>query len=140
MKKLLKNIFISLLIYFALFGFMHDIVLNNSRNAVIELSESQIYTDEELKMATHIVKEKFRSFPAKLEKIWYDEEKSAADAEYFKNQYSVDEVLILYSNFWVKDNKRALNSGFETGMRYTNWMWVMVRNDSGRWELKTYGY
>ena len=140
MKNIFKSIIISLLVYFILSVFLHDVVFNNSRDAVVNLPASEIYTKEELNSAAHLMKEKFRSFPAELERLWYDEEKAAIETEYWKEVYSVDDVLILYSDFRVKDNRRALGSGFEPGMEYKNWMWVFVRNDSGRWKLKTYGY
>jgi len=140
MKKFIKTVIISALIALCVSNFIDNVLMDNSRGALIELGASEIYTDEDLRMASHLVITKFRSFPAKLERLWYDEEQTILECEYWQKQYNTDDVLILYSDFTAKDNKRALNEGFEPGMKYEKWMWVLTKNESGRWMLSTWGY
>lgn len=115
-------------------------VTDNARGAEINLEGSTIYSEAELRSAANIVLRRFRLFPAKLERLWYDEERSIKEQEYFSKQYDADEVIVLMSDFTTRDGESALNSGFEPGMRYANWMWILVRNEGRRWQLKTYGY
>lgn len=112
----------------------------NVKNAEIVIGDSQIYTKEEIQSAIDIVLDRFETLPAKLYKIWYDEEKSLKESEKWKEQYNADEAIVLYSNFKTYPGKQSLNNGFNSNFKYENWNWVLVRNNKEKWEIKTFGY
>ena len=111
----------------------------NVKNAEIIIGDSQIYTKEEIQSVIDIVLDRFAMFPAKLYKIWYDEEKSLKESEKWKEQYNADEVIVLYSNFKTYPGKQSLNKGFNSNFEYENWNWVLVRKNKEKWEIKTFG-
>lgn len=133
-----RSFLLILLLLFAVCGFLA--VSDNTRGAEIELEGSEIYTEAELRAAANVVLRRFRHFPARLERLWYDEERCIKEREYFSAQYDAEDVLVLMSDFTANKGKTTHNSGFEPGRQYTNWTWVLVRNDGGAWQLKTYGY
>jgi len=113
---------------------------DNTADAEIHIAQSEIFSQEELLKGAKIILTKFRIFPAELYNLRYKDEFSLAEWEYWTNQYSADEVLVFKSDFRTFSGSRALNSGFEPDMKYESWMWVLVRNNGGRWQLKTWGY
>ena len=97
------------------------------------------YSAEEIGAAMDLVERKFaRDFRGcTLQKLWYDDAQAQAEAEWAQD-YHTDEAIVLLSNFHVSENggDGSLNSPYD----YTNWNWVLVRNNGGKWVLQTWGY
>ncbi len=112
----------------------------NIENVEVVIGESEIYSEQEIQSSIDIVLNKFKDFPATLNKIWYDEEKSKDASKAWAEQYNADEAIILYSNFKTYKGEQATNSGLNSDSEYSNWSWILVRINKGKWKLMTWGY
>lgn len=112
----------------------------NIEKAEIVIGNSEIYSEDEIKSAIDIVLSKFKDFPATLNKIWYDEEKSQKESKEWAKRYNADQAIVLYSNFKTYSGDQALNHGFNSNSEYPNWGWILVRINHEEWQLKTWGY
>ena len=70
--------------------------------------------------------------------ICYDEAKVRDDEPEWAAQYDADEAIVLLSSFHVDGS--GGDGSFNANSDYTDWQWVLVRNDGGSWQLKTWGY
>lgn len=104
----------------------------------IELGESKLYAEYELRQAVDLVLRQFqKGFEGcKLLNIRYDEEKSRSEAQDWAEQYDAKEAIVLYSDFLVIGNRNPTLNG---NRKYENWAWILVRS-GGSWELMTWGY
>jgi len=104
----------------------------------VEIGPSQIYSQSEIEAAMDVV---LRNFERGWEgcvmlKLWYDEA-TAEEAREWAENYGVEEVIVLYSNYWVDGSGR--NPTQNPNSLYKNWNWILARS-GGRWELKDCGY
>lgn len=141
----MKKIIISIIVIFIIIGIIFTLFkLNNKdeniKNAEIVIGNSEIYSKEEIKNAIDIVLVKFKNFPATLNKIYYDEEKSQKESNNLAEQYNANEVIVLYSNFKTYSGTKAINDGFNPNSEYTNWAWILTRSNYCEWQLITWGY
>lgn len=109
----------------------------------VELAEwapSELYTDEEIEDAVSVVKNYFRAefSGCTLTHVRYPGDEAAAEFEEWAAQYEADEAIVLYSSFDV--DASGGDGSLNPNSTYTNWKWVLIRNDGGRWEHKTHGY
>lgn len=113
----------------------------NKENVKISIGDSEIYSKEELNEAVKVVLNAF-NFPATLNEIYYDEEKSQSNSNKYITKYGVDEAIILFCNFTTYSNTDIgfLMSGpLNPNSEYTDYNFVLVHNSNGAWNLKEYG-
>lgn len=141
----MKKIIISIIVIFIIIGIVFILFkLNNkegnTKNAETVIGNSEIYSKEEINNAIDIVLVKFKKFPATLNKIYYDEEKSQKESNEWAKQYNANEAIILYSDFKTYSGEQAINNGFNSNAEYSDWAWVLVRSNRDEWQLMTWGY
>lgn len=134
------GILLGIIIIFITLNFINIDRKGNITNYEIVIKDSRTYSKYEIQLAIDVVLDEFKDFPATLNKIWYDEEKSQNASEEWAKQYNADQAIILYSNFKTYLGNQAANSGFNPNSEYKNWSWVLVRNNKEKWKLKTFGY
>lgn len=142
-NKLIIAIVVILLGIITIFITLNFINIDRKGNITdyeIVIEKSEIYSKYEIQSAIDVVLDKFKDFPATLNKIWYDEEKSQNASEEWAKQYNADQAIVLYSNFKTYLGDQSANSGFNSNSEYKNWSWILVRNNKEKWELKTFGY
>ncbi len=140
-KKIIISAIVILIIIFIVFALItSNNKQGNIKNVEIVIGNSEIYSKEEIKDAIDIVLVKFKKFPATLNKIYYDEEKSQQESNKWAKQYNADEAIVLYSDFKTYSGEQALNNGFNPNAEYLGWTWVIVRSNHDEWQLKTWGY
>ena len=49
-----------------------------------------------------------------------------------------DEAIVLYST--LETDASGGDGSSEPNATYENWQWILVRDNGGTWEVKTYGY
>ena len=96
-----------------------------------------MYTEEEIADAMEEVERKFaRDFKGcTLLNLRYDEEKSITETGNWAQE--ADEALVLLSDFHV--SAKCEDGGLSKG-DYTDWSWILLRNNAGSWTLRTWGY
>ncbi|PSL41054.1 uncharacterized protein DUF4829 [Planomicrobium soli] len=113
----------------------------------VNLGESVKFSDEELTNAAKAVKKKVRGFKSiELEELWYTEEESDRVVEdYLKygkgstNGIKEENVIVLVSN--LKTDAKGGDGSFEPDFLYTDWNWILIRDDSsGKWRVDDWGY
>ena len=142
-NKLIIAIVVILLGIITIFITLNFINIDRKGNITdyeIVIEKSEIYSKYEIQSAIDVVLDKFKDFPATLNKIWYDEEKSQNASEEWAKQYNADQAIVLYSNFKTYLGDQSANNGFNPNSEYKNWSWILVRNNKEKWELKTFGY
>lgn len=104
-----------------------------------DYGESEIYCTAEINSAMNVVISHFkRNFnDCILQKLWYDEKRSFAEAQQLAQRYGVRDVIILYSDYYVSPG--GGDGSLNTNYTYTNWNWILVRDGLG-WKLQDWGY
>lgn len=101
---------------------------------------SEIYTDEDIEAAMGVVKEHFRKdlFACVLLELTYQGDDSIESFEKYTEWEEADEVIVLYSDFYVS----AISDvpGFNTAYKYENFNWILVRNEGEEWQIADCGY
>ena len=146
LKKMMKRNLVILLcaaicISLAVSWWMNSHVYGNVKSVQRISSASAYYTEQEISAAMDKVIDYFHGsfFGCKLLEIRYDEDRSVRESGEWAEQYNADQAIVLLSSFDVKA-KDAWKNGFTPGEVYKNWRWVLVRNGTGEWQLKTWGY
>ena len=82
---------------------------------------------------------KYDSTKSKFVMVNVYEEKSVQRSAEWAAQYGAEQAIVLDSTFEVR-SKDAWATGLEWGKTYRGWSWILVRNENGPWQLKTWGY
>lgn len=111
-------------------------------NIKITITNPTKYSTNEIESAIDIMLEKLKKFPAVINEIVYDEEKSKVDRLIATKQNDTDDVIILYSDFTTYSNVEFMfrTSPLNANSNYKDWKWILVRNTNGEWEVKSHGY
>ena len=98
------------------------------------------YSETEIRAAMRVAVRYFeREFDGcSLLAISYDEAKVKDAEPAWAAQYDADEAIVLLSSFHVDGS--GGDGSFNANSDYTDWQWILVRNDGGSWQLKTWGY
>lgn len=144
-KKFKRNlcwlVSIVLLLSFGIIMYVETNVLGSVRYAQRRIDSSAIFTAEEIHAAMDAAMAHFRAEfgGCKLIEMVYDEEKSVQRSAEWAAQYGAEQAIVLDSTFEVR-SKDAWATGLEWGKTYRGWSWILVRNENGPWQLKTWGY
>ncbi|MDR1002763.1 MAG: DUF4829 domain-containing protein [Oscillospiraceae bacterium] len=110
--------------------------------ADIVLGKSSKFTEKEVQEAANCVLEKFRDFEGcNLLRLWYDEDESNYEANYYylTDEVGEDNIIVLFSDFYVSSTETG--GGLEPNYEYTDWMWIIVReSENDDWEVRDWGY
>ena len=109
------------------------------RGAERQMGESERYSAAEIDRAMDQVEKFFKAEfdGCKLLRLEYDENKSAAEADQWAQQYGADEAIVLLSDFEVDGS--GVDGSLNPNSTYRSWKWILIRDGNG-WELKTWGY
>ena len=131
-KKKVKKFFWFLI--FVLLAFVCVVVFvikpGNPLKADIDLGDSKLYSNFEIRKATFVAFKEFLSYPATLNKITYDEEKSNNERYEWAKIYDSDpdDILVLYMEY--TSYKDANKKGLEKNKKYKT-SWVFEKD--GKW-------
>ena len=105
----------------------------------IMLYESAFYTKEEVMSAAQIVVNYFEEEFAgcKMLDLRYEESGYEKETAEWAEQYDVDEVIILVSDF--ETDEGGGDGALNPNSTYEDWKWILVHSNN-EWELKTWGY
>ena len=104
----------------------------------LESAGSEIYTAKEINAAAEVVVQLFDEHfsGCTLTALRYP----CDDAVAFQSwaaQYDADQAIILVADFTV--GEVGSDSALEPNSTYEDWQWILVRDQGGAWEAKTWG-
>lgn len=105
----------------------------------LESAGSEVYTEEEMHDAAEVVIQLFEEnfSGCTLTSLRYLGDQTSAFQEWVE-QYDADQAIILVSDFDV--GEVGDESALTPNSTYENWQWILVRDEGGSWEAKTWGY
>ncbi len=133
MKKII-TIFLLITIVFSFAGCGKKHIETVIRNV-----ESEIYTQEEINSAIDTIQKELKEDwnGCTLTEIYYaGDEISGKEASYRNAEEG--EIMVLLSSMYVARN--GGDGSLNTDFTYENWMWILVKSDSGEWIHIDHGY
>ena len=102
--------------------------------------ESHIYTKKEINNAIKVTTEYFKeNFDGcTLNEIYYSGDEYSQGYQDWANRNNADEVIVLLSTF--KTGKKGGDGSLNPNDTYSNWNWILVRTDKGKWVHVDHGY
>lgn len=97
---------------------------------------SALYSQQDISDAIDVVKSDFKQNNSgfTLEKLYYAGDETSQSYQEWADRNNADEVLVLRSAFHT-DSDGGSDKSFEPDTEYTDWNWILVRNDGGKWEI-----
>ncbi len=104
---------------------------NEDKPEILEWTQSEIYTDEEINSAIDVVCSEFRHWKGcKLETITYAGDEMSMEHIDWATQYDLDQSLVLISSFSTNNNPQE---SFEKNKTYDGYKWILARNNDEKW-------
>ena len=112
----------------------------NVKDVKIADFTSEIYSDEEINSAIDIAIKYFKKefSGCTLTEISYAGDEKIADYAEFAVSNAADEVIVLVSSFDV--GASGGDGSLNPNDTYTNWKWILVRSNGGKWRHVDHGY
>ena len=111
-----------------------------TKNCERNISESALYSEEEINEIMDIVADYFKAEfeGCELKELVYDEEFSNAQSDGWAKQYDSDRAIVFESDFYVSSTggDGSLNQDYT----YKNWQWILTQSEGEEWVLRTWGY
>ena len=130
-EKISVNFFIIFIC--VIFGACGDV-----SNVDIHNETSKIFSQDDITAAEKVVLNEFKInwSGCTLKKLYYPGDDWADEFEHWRQFYNADRAIVLLSDYDVDvDSPTA-----KAGTTYSDWDWVLVRNNGEDWEFKTCGY
>ncbi len=108
--------------------------------SIVDWEHSTLYTDTDIKTAIDTVIAYFETEfkGCTLTQISYPGDDSSGLFDKWAKEYEADEAIVLYSSF--DTDSSGGDGSLNPNSTYNDWQWILVKNNGGVWELKTYGY
>ncbi len=123
-----------------LFAFCLTACGKNNMKVKTPKVSSERYSPKEVSAAIDVIKDEFeREWQGcTLQEIYYAGDEISADYQDWANRNNADEVIVLLSTFDVDDTctDGSLNKNFT----YSDWMWILVKTNGGKWQHVDHGY
>ncbi len=134
MKKIVCIILCSLLV-FSLSACGGDISRVNTHNV-----NSEIYSQEDINAAIDTIKKEFMMNwgGCTLTEIYYAGDDSSKDHQDWADRNNADEVIVLLSSFDVDSS--GGDGSLNPNSTYSDWSWILVRTNGGKWQHVDHGY
>ena len=112
----------------------------NVKNVKTTDYSSEIYSDAEIESAIDVAINYFgKNFEGcTLTEITYLGDDKLADWQEFANRNNATDVIVLVSSFDV--DASGGDGSLNPNSTYTNWKWVLVRTNDGKWKHVDHGY
>lgn len=101
---------------------------------------SDIYTEQEIESAIEVTKSYFRLHFAgcTLTEISYAGDEYTKDYMDWAERNGADDVIVLISSFDVGPS--GGDGSLNPNTTYSNWNWILVRDEGGKWKHADHGY
>jgi len=137
LKFVMVIVFMVLLVILGCIGYLYYGREGDTSGVKLLADSSSVYSRDDIDKAAKVIFEEFKKYPARMEKIFYDEKMSI----HLSKEYDVSDVIVLYSDFTTYSNKSASRfMDFSQSQRYSDWIWILTRDDGEDWVLRDWGY
>lgn len=104
----------------------------------LESVGSAVYTEEEINDAAEVVRQFFRETfsGCTMTTLRYPGDQGDAFQQWAE-QYNADQAIVLISDFDV--DASGGDGSLNPNSTYEDWQWILVRDEDGPWEAKTWG-
>ncbi len=136
----MKKKFVFAVLIFCIYCLVLASCNGNSSEADMELGNSQLFTQEELKAAAACVKKEFKSFGnCTMLTLRYDEEETKKAGNGWKKDFDQEgKVAIFVSDF--ETGSAGGDGSLEPNSTYPNWQWILIQDKTSKtWKLLTSG-
>lgn len=112
----------------------------NVKDVQIKEYSSEIYTDAEIEDAIDVAINYFKKefSGCTLTEITYIGDDKLDAYEEFAQRHNAADVIVLVSSFDVDSS--CGDGSLNPDSTYTDWNWILVRNDGGKWTHVDHGY
>ena len=112
----------------------------NAKNVKITEYTSEKYSNDEIEDAIDVAIDYFtKEFEGcTLTEITYLGDDENDDWQEFADRNNATDVIVLVSSFDV--DASGGNGSLNPNSTYTNWKWILVRTDGGKWKHVDHGY
>ena len=112
----------------------------NVENAKITDYSSEVYSDAEIESAIDVAIKYFKkNFDGcTLTEITYSGDDELDDAQEWADRNNADDVIVLVSTFEV--DASGGDGSLEPNSTYTDYEWILVRTNGGKWKHVDHGY
>ena len=112
----------------------------NAKNVKITEYTSEKYSNDEIKDAIDVAIDYFtKEFEVcTLTEITYLGDDENDDWQEFADRNNATDVIVLVSSFDV--DASGGDGSLNPNSTYTNWKWILVRTDGGKWKHVDHGY
>ena len=113
---------------------------SNIKDVEIIDVDSEIYSESEIKSAIDTVEDYFKSNfdGCTLTMLKYAGDDNNKASKKWAKQYDAKKAIVLLSSFDVDSS--GGDGSFNPDSTYKDWQWVLVENESGKWEHVDHGY
>ena len=134
MKKIVCIILCSLLV-FSLSACVGNVSRVNTHNV-----NSEIYSQEDINAAIDTIKKEFMMNwgGCTLTEIYYAGDDSSKDHQDWADRNNADEFIVLLSSFDVDSS--GGDGSLNPNSTYSDWSWILVRTNGGKWQHVDHGY
>ena len=134
MKKIVC-IMLCILLVFSLSACGGDVSEVNTHNV-----NSEIYSQEDINDAIDTIKKEFKRNweGCTLTEIYYAGDDSSKDHQDWADRNNADEVIVLLSSFDVDSS--GGDGSLNPNSTYSDWSWILVRTNGGKWQHVDHGY
>lgn len=101
---------------------------------------SEIYSQEDIDLAIKIIKKEFIIGwkGCTLTEIYYAGDEISNEHQDWADRNDADDVIVLLSSFDVDSS--GGDGSLDPDSTYDNWMWILVRTNTGKWKHVDHGY
>jgi len=112
----------------------------NIKNVKTTAYSSEMYSDAEIESAIDVAIDYFKKefVGCTLTEITYLGDEKLADWKEFAGWNNAIDVIVLVSSFDV--DASGGDGSLEPNSTYSNWKWILVRTNGGKWEHHDHGY
>ena len=112
----------------------------NVRNVEVEPYESELYTEKDIESAIRVTKRYFMGnfSGCTLTTLSYAGDKASEGHIEWAERHDADEVIVLKSSFDV--DASGGDGSLNPNSTYNGWLWILVRDEGGRWRHVDHGY
>ncbi len=112
----------------------------NIDNVTTHEVDSKTYSQDDISSAIKVIEKEFKRNwkGCTLKEIYYAGDDMSESHQDWADRHDADEAIVLLSTFDVDSS--GGDGSLNPDSTYDNWMWILVRNNGGKWRHVDHGY